>query len=162
MTVGRRNEHLLQILDHFILPSLTDLTNLAVEEGRPHLITAFLANLTPEGYIMVNRRIIQAFDVYLIELSNLMLAELPILEVLLNAISANNASALTSIRILDDLGALVADLSELGDAVDQPMLLIAVQLYLVGQALLEVMAAKRWVLIQHLCWHSNKSNIDIA
>lgn len=160
MAVGRRNEHLLQILNHFILPSLADLANLAVEEGGPYLITTLLADLTPEWHIMVNRRIIQAFDVYLIELPNLMLAQLPILEVLLDAIRANNAGTLTGIRILDDLRALVADLTELGDAVHQPMLLVTVQLDLIGQALLEVMTAERWILIQHLCWHLNKSNID--
>lgn len=157
MAVRRRDEDLLQILNDLIFSSLADLANLAVEEGRPHLVTALLADLAPEWHIMVNRGIIQTFDVYLVELSDLVLAELSILEVLLNAIRANNAGAFASIGILDDLGALVADLPELGDAVHKSVLLVAVQLDLVGQALLKIMAAEGGVLIEHLCWHSNKS-----
>lgn len=43
----------------------------------------------------------------------------------------------------------------------QTVLLVAVQLDLVGQALLKVVAAESRVFIEHFSGHSNKSNIDI-
>ena len=47
VAVGRRDVHLLQILNHLAFPPLANLTNLAVHKRRPHLVAALTADLTP-------------------------------------------------------------------------------------------------------------------
>lgn len=68
---------------------------------------------------MIDSLISQAFDLHLIELSYLMLAKLAIFEILLDGIRTDDAVTVAAIGIFDDLGALVADLAELGDLMEE-------------------------------------------
>lgn len=90
---------------------------------------------------MIDRRIIEAFHVYLVELSYLVLAELSVSEVLLYGIGADDAGADAGVRIFDDLRALIANFAELGDPVQKVGVLVAVQLHLVRQRFLEIVSA---------------------
>lgn len=90
---------------------------------------------------MIDRRIIEAFHVYLVELSYLVLAELSVSEVLFDGIGADDAGADAGVRIFDDLRALIANFAELGDPVQKVGVLVAVQLHLVRQRFLEIVSA---------------------
>jgi hypothetical protein len=132
MRIGRRYEDLLQISNNISFSSFTDLANLAIHKGSPHLISTLLADGASERDIMVDRRISQALDLYFIELPDLMLAQLTILEILLDSIRTNDAVSVPAVGIFDDLGALVADLAELGDLVQKGWVLVAMKVDLVG------------------------------
>lgn len=54
VAVRGRDEDLLQIFDDLVFPPFADLANLAVHEGRPHLVAALLADFTPEGHVMID------------------------------------------------------------------------------------------------------------
>lgn len=81
VAVGRGNEDLLQILEHLSLPALADLAGLAVHECGSNFVTAFPADAAGEGYVMGGRGVVEALDVYLIVLADVVLAEFSIAEV---------------------------------------------------------------------------------
>jgi hypothetical protein len=79
-----------------------------------------------------------------------MLAQFSIGQILLNGVGTNNTVLFVLVRILDDLGALVADLAELANFMTKVRSHVAGQLYLVGKTLVKVMAAERPVFVQLL------------
>lgn len=66
MAIGRRDVNFFQILDDLCFPAFADPAILAIHKGGPHLVTAFPANLALEGDIVMDGRVIEAFDVHLI------------------------------------------------------------------------------------------------
>lgn len=153
MRIGRRYEDFLQIADDIPFSSFTDLADLAIHKGSSDFISAFLADGSAEGHIMVDSRISQALYLQFIELPDLMLAQLPILEILLDSIRTDDTFTMPTIRILYDLRALVTDLTELRDLVHKTRLLVAVEVDLVRQTLLEVVATESRVLVLNLSRH---------
>ena len=156
VTVRWRYVNLLQIFNHLTLPSLANLTNLAVHERRPHLIAAFSTDLTPQGKVMVDSDIIETLHMDLIKFPWLMLAQLSVSKILFNSIRADDARPESRIRILDVLRALVAYLAELGDLVEKVGVLVAVQIHLVCQRFLEIVSTEGGILVRSLFLH-NKS-----
>lgn len=154
MAESGRNKDFLHVPDNFVLLPLTDLAGLAVHESGPQLVAAPLADCFFEGNIMRVGGVIETLDVDVLKLPVLMLAELSIGQVLLDGIVADDAGLLVLVRILDDVGALVADLAELADAVGQLGSVAAGELHLVGETLVEIVAAQRTVLVA-LFTHTN-------
>lgn len=132
MRIRRRDENFLQIPYNISFSALANLADLAIHEGSPHLIGALLADGAPERDIVVDSGISEALDLHLIELPDLVLAQLAILEILLDGIRADDAVSVPAVGIFDDLRALVADLAELGDLVEERGVLVAGEVDLVG------------------------------
>lgn len=90
-----------------------------------------------------------------------MLAKLSLCEVLLDGLIADDTVPIARVRIFDDLRALVADLSELADLVEHRWILVAGQVHLIGQALLEIVAAESGIFVMDLAGHQTNPNIII-
>jgi len=146
MAEGAGDEGFLHISDHFFLPAFAYFALLAVQERGPEFITTSFADLGLKGDFVGLLRVVQAFNNYVEILPLLVLAKLPVFEIGLKFISADETGVVVLERIFDDVGTFVADFAELGDLVDGFGFLFAGQFDDVGQTFLEVVAAQRYVL----------------
>ena len=91
-------------------------------------------------------RIIDALDDNIEEFTVLVLAKFPVFDILFKLFRANKAVGVDLVRIFDDVGALVADLAHLRDAMSATGGVLALKFDFVGETFVEIMRTKRCVL----------------
>ena len=145
MAESARNNGLFHISDNLFFLSFAHFTIFAVHKGSSKFISTPFTYFRAEGNLVSLLLIIEAFDDDIWKFRVIVLAELPIFDVLFKFLWADETVRVSIAGVADDVGAFVANFAHLGDAVGEVGIVVAGKFDLVSETFVKVVGTERGV-----------------